>query len=919
LYATPTDFWRPGVAGPKFNITNNRVEAIIVEYDSNVTFSFSYEEMESFYQSVEAWFSSVIETAPPQLRSGFFLSHLGFYDVQNSLMGDTMSAIALAMTIAIIVIFASTLNIGLSLLAVFTICSIIFVTMAILVLLGWKLNILESVAITLAIGLSVDFTLHYGVMYRQAAASSNPQDKDASVVYSITNMGGPVTMAAFTTLLSGICLLPSRLLAYIQIGTFIMVVMVTSWVFATFFFQAVLRILGPNSLSIENSIPEDSCCGQRLRRNKAKRDTWQPKVISNGNNGVEEQQPYQQQQEKQYATTNGHDTLESNTTGGASAKSRMRGYAVSESTITHVSGSNNSLDVVTTIAAQVNPAYTSAVQHHLTASMSITDDVFKHRELDEEDLQDGRVTLPIARGHYQKIKSPPPLQQTLSPTPPPPPPMHLEEEYDQPTAATPAEAFVQDLPIQPPPLPIRRSSEITVVKNEIFETALIHSDSLTIRADPVSSKRAMMMEQQQQQQPKLRIRRSGSSGTVIELVPMHQLETVEMDLTTPVPNQTIITQQQQQQQQLLLQQQQIQQQQQLLQQQQQQQQQTQKPPLPIKSIIKTNNKRTPKKTYQEAEEEPAPPPISNNYHSYYISDKPPTPPPHAYELLRTAPPQDSRMQMSSFIYEQPPLPLAEQPTPMPEKQQQPPVPQPRHLDSAPPSYREPPAYDTPPIVIDVSGPVAASKRRRRSRQKSLPAVDLSEEAQSVAINMVPLVPPQSEEAVICQVVNQGRWNRSKSCHESTNSLQRAKRKLAPDEDLITVVTDHHGCNPPQPKPRTNLRSGSNSLGNILILDHDPGMLGSPDGGVEFLVHEQQQRQTLPRHQQPSHHQHSTIYYVEDVQQPPTKMASRSSTYDRHPLSHSTETILYTDDRYDPNPIVPNRTPGTPDIWLPMRA
>ena len=40
---------------------------------------------------------------------------------------------------------------------------------------GWKLNILESVAATLAIGLSVDFTLHYGVAYSAAAFSTNSQ------------------------------------------------------------------------------------------------------------------------------------------------------------------------------------------------------------------------------------------------------------------------------------------------------------------------------------------------------------------------------------------------------------------------------------------------------------------------------------------------------------------------------------------------------------------------------------------------------------------------------------------------------------------------------------------------------------------------------------------------------------------------
>ena len=35
----------------------------------------------------------------------------------------------------------------------------------------------------------------------------------------------------------------------------------------------------------------------------------------------------------------------------------------------------------------------------------------------------------------------------------------------------------------------------------------------------------------------------------------------------------------------------------------------------------------------------------------------------------------------------------------------------------------------------------------------------------------------------------------------------------------------------------------------------------------------------------------------------------------HPHSRSTETILFHSDK-DPNPIVPNKKPGTPDIWLP---
>jgi hypothetical protein len=39
---------------------------------------------------------------------------------------------------------------------------------------------------------------------------------------------------------------------------------------------------------------------------------------------------------------------------------------------------------------------------------------------------------------------------------------------------------------------------------------------------------------------------------------------------------------------------------------------------------------------------------------------------------------------------------------------------------------------------------------------------------------------------------------------------------------------------------------------------------------------------------------------------------------RHPLSHSQETVLYTDDGFDPMPMLPNKSPATPDVWLPIQ-
>ena len=88
---------------------------------------------------------------------------------------------------------------------------------------------------------------------------------------------------------------------------------------------------------------------------------------------------------------------------------------------------------------------------------------------------------------------------------------------------------------------------------KIFETALIHSDSYcpTIRADPTmcSTKQPNSQSQEIVHVPSGRnkkTRRSGSSGTVIEFLPPHlqnAMETIEIDLTTPVPKQSIVVSQ----------------------------------------------------------------------------------------------------------------------------------------------------------------------------------------------------------------------------------------------------------------------------------------------------------------------------------------------------------------------------------------
>uniref|UniRef100_A0A0A9XAS5 Protein dispatched 1 n=2 Tax=Lygus hesperus TaxID=30085 RepID=A0A0A9XAS5_LYGHE len=249
LYNTPSNIIMPTIAGPKFLSKSKakvpKVKAFIVEYDANLTLTTSYTTMDNFYNEVEMWTRKEFDKAPAGMRNGWFISDLGLYDLQKTLVKDTITSLFIAMAASFLVVAFTTFNVTLSLLAMITITFTILVTVAVLVLMGWKLNILEAVSVCLAIGLAVDFSMHYTINYKYAPENS---DRKSAVFYTLSIMTGPVSVAAMTTLVSGAFMLPSHVLAYTQIGTFLVVVMVVSWSFATFFLPSLLCALGPVNL-----------------------------------------------------------------------------------------------------------------------------------------------------------------------------------------------------------------------------------------------------------------------------------------------------------------------------------------------------------------------------------------------------------------------------------------------------------------------------------------------------------------------------------------------------------------------------------------------------------------------------------------------------------------------------------------------
>ncbi|XP_061749781.1 protein dispatched homolog 1-like [Nerophis ophidion] len=216
-----------------------------------------YEKLRLFYDKVDTWISGEMREAPTGLRHGWFHGdNLALFDVQKSLSSGTLMSMALSVGVAFGVMVLTTWNLVISLFAILSITGTIYVTDGLLVLLGWKLDIFESLTISVAVGLCVDFAVHYGVAYRLAPVP----DRGGKVVFSLSRTGSAIAMAALTTFVAGAAMMPSSVVAFVRLGTFMMVIMCTSWAFATFFFQSLCHCLGPQGNCGQIPLPKKLQC-----------------------------------------------------------------------------------------------------------------------------------------------------------------------------------------------------------------------------------------------------------------------------------------------------------------------------------------------------------------------------------------------------------------------------------------------------------------------------------------------------------------------------------------------------------------------------------------------------------------------------------------------------------------------------------
>ena len=220
------------------------MRVLILEFPSNVSMDANYDVINKFYRETNVAMQRELNRAPRGLKHGWFVSDLEMFSLQRALVAGTCYSLLLSLGVAFVVVAASTLNLVVTVLSCLTVASIVTVVMGSMCAMGWQLNVLESVVLSIGVGLSVDFTSHVAIAYLLAPHKG---DRKRRVEHVTTKLSGAILCAACTTFIAGLGLVTSSILAYRRFGVFLMLVTSVSWAYSNYFFCGLLAAFGPQN------------------------------------------------------------------------------------------------------------------------------------------------------------------------------------------------------------------------------------------------------------------------------------------------------------------------------------------------------------------------------------------------------------------------------------------------------------------------------------------------------------------------------------------------------------------------------------------------------------------------------------------------------------------------------------------------
>jgi hypothetical protein len=226
-----------------------KIEYVAFEFTSTMVTRKPVGIKQPLYDMMEEIVKKISADAPKGLKfcdQDFGYRGWVWMETEKALVNGLFNGLYICFPIAFAVLALATRNGPLALVATIAIGFIVASVLGFVRYFNnWDLGIAETIAGIIVIGFSVDYVVHMGHMYIEAAEKSGAMTREKRFYYAASKMGSTVMAGAVTTAGSGAFMFMCQMMFFYKMAVLITLTIGFSFVFSFGFFMAYLVMVGP--------------------------------------------------------------------------------------------------------------------------------------------------------------------------------------------------------------------------------------------------------------------------------------------------------------------------------------------------------------------------------------------------------------------------------------------------------------------------------------------------------------------------------------------------------------------------------------------------------------------------------------------------------------------------------------------------
>eukprot|EP01061_Rhynchopus_euleeides_P006362 TRINITY_DN153_c0_g1_i6.p1 TRINITY_DN153_c0_g1~~TRINITY_DN153_c0_g1_i6.p1 ORF type:complete len:1324 (+),score=570.06 TRINITY_DN153_c0_g1_i6:112-3972(+) len=243
------------------------VEAMVVSFNTTLKrFGNSNSDIRDWHDEWGAWISDIENgnaiwvnaiygaTGYPLRGQLMHASEIFIWmHTQDVLVKGAITGTLISLGLAGVVVFLGTLNALIALLVVLELIGVVGYVLGVISLIGWEMGTIESVAVTILVGLSVDYVVHFAIHYRECEVevdeegTEGPTERQKRVFETVIEMGPTVLGGAATSIGASLVLLLTWVQFFYKFGICFLFTILFSYVWSMLFFLPLMSLIGPQN------------------------------------------------------------------------------------------------------------------------------------------------------------------------------------------------------------------------------------------------------------------------------------------------------------------------------------------------------------------------------------------------------------------------------------------------------------------------------------------------------------------------------------------------------------------------------------------------------------------------------------------------------------------------------------------------